>query len=84
MVGMMTTGSAAVSDYNGRAVVIDVTGVARQSVSKTSNYQVKVPYSQIKATLRNLTQMGGQITKVTVVGADSSEGAAAEPAEAEA
>lgn len=73
MVGMTTTGSASVSDYGGRSVIIDVAGVARQDVSKTSNYQVKVPYSQINAGIRNIARLGGKVTKVTVVGVGSSD-----------
>ena len=70
MVGMTTTGTATVSGHDGRSVIIDVTGVARQDIAKTSNYQVKVPYSQINASIRNITRLGGNINRVLVVGAD--------------
>jgi len=72
MVGMTTTGTTTVSSHDGRSVIIDVTGVARQDIAKTSNYQIKVPYSQINASIRNITRLGGHINRVLVVGAGDS------------
>ncbi len=47
MSGMTTLGSAGLSDYQSRPVTIGVTGMRQQSVLKTSDYQVRVPYSQM-------------------------------------
>lgn len=44
---MTTLGSAGLSDYQSRPVTIGVTGMRQQSVLKTSDYQVRVPYSQM-------------------------------------
>ena len=74
MVGMTTTGTATVSGHDGRSVIIDVTGVARQDIAKTSNYQVKVPYSQINASIRNITRLGGTVSRVQVVGVGTASG----------
>ncbi|NEP16598.1 MAG: rod-capping linker protein [Leptolyngbya sp. SIO4C1] len=79
MSGMTTTGSSAISDYRDRSVIIEVTKLCRQDVMKTSNYEVKVPYSQMSQTIRNIGAMGGKVANVTVVGAGSSK-----PAEAAA
>ena len=76
MAGMTTTGVTVLSDYNDRAVIIEVTGVCRQDVIKTSNYQVKVPYSQFTKEMENINRLGGKISSVTVVGAGSSTNAA--------
>lgn len=75
MSGMTTTGSAVMSDYSDRAVLIEVTGLNRQDIMKTSNYQVKVPFSRMNEEMRNISRLGGKVAKVTVVGAGSSESA---------
>ncbi|EKV01044.1 phycobilisome-associated family protein [Leptolyngbya sp. PCC 7375] len=69
MAGMTTTGCVGVSDYNSRAVTIDVASVARQSVAKSSNYQIKVPFSQMSQTMRNIAELGGKVVGVSVTGA---------------
>ncbi|MBT9311616.1 phycobilisome linker polypeptide [Leptothoe kymatousa] len=69
MAGMITTGCAGVSDYGSRSVTIDVANVARQDVAKTSNYQVKVPFSQMSQTMRNIAELGGNVVGVSVSGA---------------
>ena len=69
MAGMTTTGCADVSDYVSRSVTIDVASVARQSVSKSSNYQVKVPFSQMSQAMRNIAELGGKVVGVSVAGA---------------
>lgn len=68
MSGMKTPISAGVSDYNSRLVTIQVTGVCRQSVLKTSNYQVRVPYSQMAQALRNINNQGGKVASVQLMG----------------
>lgn len=72
MAGMTTTGCTEVSGYNSRAVTLDVASVARQAVAKASNYQVKVPFSQMSETMRNVAQLGGKIVGVSVAGAQVS------------
>ena len=64
MVGI--TGGFALSDYRSRSVVIDVAGMANQSISRVSNYQVKVPFSQMSATIHNIVCQGGKVTNVAV------------------
>lgn len=68
MAGMTTTGCAGVSGYSSRSVTIDVASVARQDVAKTSNYQVKVPFSQMSQTMRNIAELGGTVVGVSVAG----------------
>ncbi|MEO1403438.1 MAG: phycobilisome linker polypeptide [Cyanobacteria bacterium J06635_1] len=72
MSGMTTDGSAAISDYRGRSVIIRVTGLARQDMMKTSNYEVKVPFSQMSQTIRNIGRLGGKVSQVTIAGAGQS------------
>ena len=69
MAGMTTTGCAGVSDYSSRSVTIEVGSVARQDVAKFSNYQVKVPFSQMSQTMRNIAELGGKVVGVSVAGA---------------
>lgn len=71
MSGMTTSGSAGVSDYNSRSVIIKVTGLARQSMMKTSNYEVKVPFSQMSKTMQNIGRLGGKVAAISVVGSGS-------------
>ncbi len=72
MAGMTTTGCTGLSGYNSRAVTIDVASVARQDVAKSSNYQVKVPFSQMSQAMRNIAQLGGKVVGVSVAGAQPS------------
>lgn len=66
MVGMTMTSNASVSDYRSRYIVIDVAGMSNQSISRVSNYQLKVPFSQMSAAIRNISCQGGKVVKVTV------------------
>jgi phycocyanin-associated, rod len=68
MSGMVTTGDTSISSYETRTVELEVTGICRQDVMRTSNYTVKVPYSRMSQTLKNINQMGGKVTKVTLIG----------------
>ena len=68
MAGMTTTGCSSLSCYSSRSVTIDVASVARQDVAKTSNYQVKVPFSQMSQTMRNIAELGGKVVGVSVAG----------------
>ncbi|MEO1620180.1 MAG: phycobilisome linker polypeptide, partial [Cyanobacteria bacterium J06632_3] len=38
------------------------------SVLKTSNYQVRVPYSQMSQALRNINRQGGKVASVQLMG----------------
>ncbi|NEQ48761.1 MAG: hypothetical protein F6K11_01320 [Leptolyngbya sp. SIO3F4] len=62
------TGGYGLSDYRSRSVVIEVAGMANQTISRASNYQVKVPFSQMSVALRNISCQGGKVVKVTVQG----------------
>jgi phycocyanin-associated, rod len=68
MSGMITTGDTNISEYGSRTVAIKVTGVCRQSVSRTSNYTVKVPYSRMSQTIQNITRMGGKVAGISLGG----------------
>ncbi|MDJ0676270.1 MAG: phycobilisome linker polypeptide [Calothrix sp. MO_167.B42] len=63
---MTTTGLPKFSDYSDRNVVIQVTKLCRQDVMKTSNYQVKVPFSSMSGTIQTIHRMGGKIASITV------------------
>lgn len=73
MSGMTTTGSTSVSNYGNRTVEIEVTGICRQDIMKTSNYKVKVPYNRMLKTLQNIYSMGGKVANVTLLSAQTSE-----------
>ncbi len=68
MSGMTTIGSAGISDYQNRPVTIGVTGMRQQSVLKTSDYQVRVPYSQMSQTLQSINRQGGKVAFVQLMG----------------
>jgi len=67
MSGMITTGDTNISDYGSRTVEIEVTGLCRQDVIRTSNYKVKVPYSRMSQTMQNINRMGGKVAKVSLL-----------------
>ena len=66
MTGMKTPVSSGVSGYNSRVVTIQVAGVCRQDVMKTSNYEVRVPYSQMSQALQTINRQGGKVAAVQV------------------
>lgn len=68
MSGMKTMGSASVSDYQNRTMTIGVTGMCQQSLLKTSDYQVQVPYSQMSQTLQSIHRRGGKVAFVQLAG----------------
>lgn len=53
-------------DYKNRPVAIQVTGVRRQDVMRTSNYTLKVPYSSMSRAIQQIHRMGGKIVSVRV------------------
>lgn len=67
MPGMKTTSSAGVSDYQNRTVTIGVTGMRQQSILKTSDYQVRVAYSQMSQTLQSINRQGGKVAFVQLM-----------------
>lgn len=71
MLGMINTGDTNISEYGSRTVAIEVTGVCRQSVARTSNYTVKVPYSRMSQTIQNISRMGGKVASVSLGGTPS-------------
>ncbi|MEM6614840.1 MAG: phycobilisome linker polypeptide [Cyanobacteria bacterium P01_C01_bin.72] len=66
MSGMITTGDNNVSTYGSRTIAIDVTGVCRQDIMRTSNYTVKVPYSRMSQTIKNINRMGGTVAGISL------------------
>ena len=66
MSGMITTGDNNVSTYGSRTVAIEVTGVCRQDIMRTSNYTVRVPYSRMSQTIQNINRMGGKVANISL------------------
>ncbi|MEO1671059.1 MAG: phycobilisome linker polypeptide [Cyanobacteria bacterium J06631_2] len=73
MSGMITTGDNSVSTYGSRTIAIEVTGVCRQDVMRTSNYTVKVPYSRMSQTIQNINRMGGKVAGISLGSAVATE-----------
>jgi len=65
--GMTTTGAVSASNYANRTVEIEVTGVARQDVSRLAAYAIKVPYNRMFQTMQSIYNLGGTVAKVSVV-----------------
>ena len=75
MSGMLTTGTADLSDYNSRTIIIEVTGALGDLVRK-SNYTLKVPYNRMSEKVRQINRMGEKIVSIRLaasVGAIESE-----------
>ncbi|MGD1896418.1 MAG: phycobilisome linker polypeptide [Phormidesmis sp.] len=68
MAGMNVLGSAGISDYQNRTVTIEVSGIAQQSVLKTSNYTVRVPYSQMSQAMQSINRQGGKVASIQLMG----------------
>lgn len=82
MSGMITTGDTNISTYGGRTIAIEVTGICRQDVMRTSNYTVKVPYSRMSQTIQNINRMGGKVAGISLGNTVAVEaGKSAKPAE---
>lgn len=79
MSGMTTTGTTDLSDYNSRTVEIEVTGLCRQDVMRTSNYKVKVPYSRMAQEVQRISRMGGKVAGVMMVSSSPSASPSASP-----
>ncbi len=67
MTGMITTGSTNLSNYSARTVMLEVTGVCRQDVSRTSSYTIKVPYNRLSQTMQSVQRMGGKVNQVNLL-----------------
>lgn len=76
MSGMITTGDTNISTYGGRTIAIEVTGVCRQDIIRSSNYTVKVPYSRMFQTIQNINRIGGKVAGVSLAGNSSVEASA--------
>jgi len=63
---MITTGTTGTSEYSNRTVEIEVTGVARQNVSRLATYTIKVPYSRMFQTMQSIYNLGGTVVNVTL------------------
>lgn len=83
MLKIQTAGMTGVSDYDNRTVVIEVTGMCCNEISRTSNYKIKVPYSSMSQAMQNIMGMGGKVKNVSVEGSSSSASSPAAEAEAE-
>jgi len=68
MTGMNTLGSAGISDYQSRTITIEVAGVCQQSVLKTGNYTVRVPFSQMSQAMQTINRQGGKVASVQLMG----------------
>jgi len=66
MSGMTAMGACSPSNYDSRTVIIEVSGLCRQDISRTSNYQVKIAHSSMMPAIQNIIRMGGKIDKITV------------------
>ena len=64
---MTTVGNLQVSNYEGRIVEIQVTGVCRQDVKRVSSYTVKVPHSRMNEAMREIYLLGGKVSGVKVL-----------------
>ncbi len=72
---MTTVGTPQMSDYGGRIVEIQVTGICRQDVKRVSSYTMKVPHSRMNQAMREIYRLGGQVTAVNSLGqAEESQG----------
>ena len=49
-----------------RAVLLEVSSVCQQNISRTSNYTITVPYNSLSCTIQNITRMGGRVVGVKV------------------
>ena len=73
MSGMITTADNNVSTYGSRTIAIEVTGVCRQDIMRTSNYTVKVPYSRMSQTIQSINRMGGKVAGISLGNAVATE-----------
>lgn len=84
MSGMITIGDTSISGYNSRTIAIEVTGVCRQDIMRSSNYTVKVPYSRMSQTIQSINRMGGKVASVSLEAVSSAQASSKETDTAEA
>jgi len=63
MSGMATTLTSNTSSYDNRTAIIEVTGALGDLV-RTSNYRLKVPYSRLSDTVKQIHRMGRKISNI--------------------
>ena len=65
MSGMATTLPNNTSSYENRTAIIEVTGALGDLV-RNSNYTLKVPYSRLSDTVKQIHRMGRKISNITM------------------
>ncbi|GEM_PF-2909855 len=63
MSGMATTLPSNTSSYDNRTAIVEVTGALGELV-RTSNYTLKVPYSRLSDTVKQIHRMGRKISNI--------------------
>lgn len=66
--GMNILGTSEISDYQGRTVTVEVTGVCQQAVNKTGSYTLHVPYRQLSQTMQRINRQGSKVASVSLTG----------------
>jgi phycocyanin-associated rod protein len=67
MTQMTTIGTPQMSNYNGRIIEIEVTGVCRQDIKRVSTYKKKVAHSRMNEAMREIYSLGGKVVGVTLL-----------------
>ena len=67
MAQMTTVGTPQISDYGGRIVEIEVTGLCRQDVKRVSSYKMKVPHYRMNQAMQEIYRLGGRVSDVNVL-----------------
>ncbi|MCL2924900.1 MAG: hypothetical protein MGF17_09825 [Trichodesmium sp. MAG_R04] len=67
MTQMTTIGTPQMSNYNGRILEIEVTGVCRQDIKRVSTYKKKVAHSRMNEAMREIYSLGGRVVGVTLL-----------------
>ncbi|MFK8185884.1 MAG: phycobilisome linker polypeptide [Phormidesmis sp.] len=65
---MNILGTSEISDYQGRTVTVEVTGVCQQAVNKTGSYTVHVPFRQLSQTMQRINRQGSKVASVSLLG----------------
>jgi hypothetical protein len=62
----VSAGNRGTSGSGGRTVTFAVTGLADNDYVRSGAYVLRVPYTRMNETLRQINRMGGRVTNVTV------------------
>ena len=62
----VSAGNRGTSGSSGRLVTLSVTGLADNDYVRSGAYVLRVPYTRMNETMRQINRMGGRITNVTV------------------